>query len=395
MSGVVPINRKARRAQQARRRKLRSSVQKTVAPPLIAACMSLFSLPAHVFAQSVVGLPEPEARVKYMTYSDHQSDGSDRMRINAPMAMVRAKPADDLLLEGIFTYDGISGASPYYLDSLSGASGLGIHDTRYEGQVRVAKQFEYDIVGTTFFLSDEDDYKSIAGSFDYTHGIQGTDTQVFASASYADDQVSSSQNQELQERRDNTSAAIGFSQLLDEVSLFSSSIGFSFSRGYLTDPYKTLDSRPSSRREFTWMNRYIRFIESTEGSIHCDFRVFSDDWGINSQTLDLSYYQPIGESWLLKPSIRYYSQHKATFYQDTFPPQDIDFQDYSADQRLSTFGSLTFGFRLERALTENLSFDASVNYMEQRSAWSLVNDNGAPLESLYALFYGIGLYQKF
>lgn len=376
-----------------RREKKRQRKAK-LASPIIAACMAIAGLGSTAAADDLT-LPQSEARIRYNYYTEHQSDGTERMTVNAPMAFLRQRLPENLILEGVFTYDGMSGASPFYLDSVSGASGLGIKDNRYEGQLRLAKQFNQTIIGGTFFLSDEDDYKALAGTLDVTHALEGGNTQITASVSHSSDQVSSTLYPLLGGNRETTSVSAGVVQVVSPESILSSSLSYTYDSGYLNDPYKTYDNRPELRNEFVWMNRYNYYVPCLDSSIHTDLRLYSDDWGITSQTLEMSYYQPFFETWLLKPSIRYYSQHAATFFKDVFPagPDQVGF--FSADQRLGTYGSFTAGMRLQQDFGNNWSADIGAHWMEQRTEWSLQGGSGSNYQALHAFFTGIGILKRF
>lgn len=358
--------------------------------PLFGAFMAIHSA-SHATAQPPTLAPA-EIRFRYMYYTERQSDGAERMTIKAPMAMIRQHLGEDSLLEGVFTYDGISGASPYYLDSVSTAS---IRDDRLEGQLKFSQRHENTLTSATFFISDEDDYKSLAGTVDAVHSIEGTDTQLTAGVSYAGDEVSSTLYQFKGRDRNTTSVSGGVVQAVDEDTLVSSGLSLSFSRGYLSDPYKSLDNRPNLRTEVTWMNRLVHYVSTVDGSFHADLRLASDDWGINSQTLELSWYQPFLDGWMVRPVVRYYSQHKATFFKDTFPPEPDQTGYYSADQRMGTFGSITPGIRLQRNFCDSWSVDFSADWMQQRSEWSLNGGSGSKFQALHAVFYGVGLMKRF
>ncbi len=391
----VVHNRKERRTQSALRRRERKRARKAqLASPIVSACFALMGL-ASTGAAEDLSLPQSEARIRYMYYTEHQSDGTERMTVDAPMAFLRQKVGDDLTLEGNFTYDGMSGASPFYLDSVSGASGLGIKDDRYEGQLRIARQFNNTIVGGTFFMSDEDDYKALAGSLDVTHALEGGNTQLTGGVSHSSDDVSSTLYPLLGGNRETTSVSAGVVQIVDEQSILSSSISYTYDSGYLNDPYKTYDNRPDVRNEFVWMNRYNYYVPCYDSSIHNDLRFYSDDWGITSQTLEVSYYQPIGETWLIRPSVRYYSQHGATFFKDVFPPGPEQVGFFSADQRLGTYGSITAGVKLQRDFGENWSIDIGAHWMEQRTEWSLQGGSGSNYQALHAFFTGLGVLKRF
>ena len=63
-------------------------------------------------------------------------------------------------------YDAMSGASPLYFNTLSGASGLGITEYRTAGDVKVTKYFDGAAVGVGGAVSSERDYLSRAFSLD-------------------------------------------------------------------------------------------------------------------------------------------------------------------------------------------------------------------------------------
>lgn len=382
-------NRQLRRKLKAERRRAQRRARRFAAP-LLSAFLA-FQAAAPLSAQPPT-LVAPEVRLRYMYYTEHQSDGTERMTIEAPMAMVRQNLDPDNSIEGVFTYDGISGASPFYLDSVSSAS---IRDSRTEGQIKYSHRSGNTLLNTTVFTSDEDDYKSLAGTVDAIHSIENTDTQITAGISHSADEVSSTLYLFKGRNRDTTSASAGIVQILDEDTMLSSGVSFAYSQGYLSDPYKSLDNRPDSRSEVIWMNRMVHYVAALDGSIHADLRLASDDWGINSQTLELSYYQPFMEEWLIRPVLRYYSQHKATFFKDNFPPDLSQTGYYSADQRMGTFGSLTPGIRLQRNFCEDWSLDFSVDWMQQRSEWSLQGGSGSQFQALHAVFYGVGLLKRF
>ena len=49
------------------------------------------------------------------------------------------------------------------------------------------------------------------------------------------------------------------------------------------------------------------------------YRYFDDTWGVRAHTAELGYTQPISNLWILEGRLRYYTQHRATFYSDLFP----------------------------------------------------------------------------
>ena len=124
---------------------------------------------------------------------------------------------------------------------------------------------------------------------------------------------------------------------------------------------EVLEQRPTLRNQWTSDARDIQYIAGSDAALHVDYRFFHDDWGIDSHTLDLSWYQPLGDGWMVVPGLRYYTQSAADFYKpyfllnQPFPiklprnPElglNIDFSkltihNFSSDERLSGFGSLS------------------------------------------------------
>ena len=76
-----------------------------------------------------------------------------------------------------------------------------------------------------------------------------------------------------------------------------------------------------------------------------------------SHTLSLAWYQGVGERLTLTPSLRYYSQSQAFFYQPFFRVRRDD-NLYSSDYRLSPYGAVTLGLSGEYRW-EQLSLTAS------------------------------------
>ena len=94
---------------------------------VLAAAMALPGLlPGAVQAQ-VTAPNATLVQFKYLYYKDYQESG-DRMKVSSPALYLLTPLTDDWVFEIGAVYDSISGASPYYHTTLSGASGLGIKD---------------------------------------------------------------------------------------------------------------------------------------------------------------------------------------------------------------------------------------------------------------------------
>lgn len=338
---------------------------------------------------------EPIAQLKYGYYEDYQSgDNGDRMDVHAPMLYLRAPILEDLELEAGAVVDSMSGASPLYYSVLSGASGKGIKDTRKAGDIKVTKYFSSFSLGLGGQISDEDDYLSRGGLIEARYWTQNKNTIFALGVSGDSDQISSTNNSELFEKRRTENYLLGITQVLTPDSIVQSNVTFESGSGFHSDPYKSFENRPESRDAVAWLTRYRHYIEATDAAVHLDYRLFNDSWSMLSHMVELAWYQPLGENWMLRPSLRYYSQNAAEFFMRQFPPESFD-TFLTADQRLGAFGSLGAGIKVERELGSGFAIDASFNFAQQRDNWRLDGPSNPEIKDFSMRFFVLGLTKRF
>lgn len=277
-------------------------------------------------------------------------------------------------------YEEMSGASPWYVlpDTDTGKrlqvmSGATIEDTRFDLLVDVdfyldqgkdtlsaGVSTEKDYLSINFGIGTERNYNdknttlSVAGAFSYDW-IDPTDADLFT-------------NRPSSEEKWSIDLFAGLSQILTRASTLALTINYKHSDGYLSDPYKQIlelgtsgaifaDTRPDQKDQVSLMARYRRHFESITGSLHIDYRFYSDDWDINSHTVDLAWYQNFMDWLTITPSIRWYSQSKADFYDTVLPNGDTS-KDHSSDYRLSPYGAVSYKIKAEVEFAELWKYDA-------------------------------------
>lgn len=346
-------------------------------------------------ASADTGVGPPVAEMRYAHYTERQEDGGERMTVSSPLFYTRAPLTDSLEIEGSFLLDSVSGASPYYLDTLSGASGMGVHDDRTAGDLALTSYFERFSLSVIGALSNEDDYDALALGIRSDIWSEDRNTTVTVGIGAGEDDITSTLAPTLDESRRTADIIIGVTQLLDPVSYVQSNLTWKNSDGFMSDPYKSFDKRPRSRDEIAWLTRYRRFIEATDGALHLDYRLFHDSWGITSHTFEFAFLQPLGENWIIRPMLRYYSQGSADFFQDQVPPPE-DFNGFfTADQRLGDLGSVSLGLGITRDLGSGFSIDGSAYFIEQRSDWKLGGGGSEAVQPLNARVLTLGLTKTF
>lgn len=360
-----------------------------------AAALALPGLAATLPALAEVAPAAPEVAFRFARYQDFQP-GAERMRIYTPSMFVLLPLGEEWALRTSYTTDSLSGASPLFYDTLSGASGSGVNDIRRAGDVELTRYFSRVAVSVGAAVSREDDYDSNAvrakASFDSADHNRTWVVGVGA----AEDTIDPVNNLVEDERRHVLEGQVGLTQVLTPASLVSVNLTWAHGSGYFNDPYKPLDTRPDQRDQGVLLARYNRFFETHAQTLRLSYRYYADSWSVRAHTLEGAFEQPLPHGLALTPSLRYYTQSAAAFYRD--PPFGVGFEagrPYSADTRLAAFGAWTAGLELGAGLPRGWHVDAKFAFYRQESHWRWIGDGGPGIPTLSARIWELGLRKTF
>ena len=386
-----------------------SSNKKPARGAVLAAALALPGLLPGV-AQAQVTAPNATlVQFKYLYYKDYQASG-DRMKVSSPALYLLTPLTDDWVFEIGAVYDSISGASPYYHTTLSGASGQGIKDGRTAADVTVTKYFaNRTSVAIRGAYSNEDDYRSTAGAVTIRHATPDQNTTFTIGGGYSGDEVFPTVGTPTTYYKRTYDAILGLSQVLSPNDTAQLNFYYAHQSGYLTDPYKAywgIDNRPTKRDQFALLARWNHFFESANATLRMSYRYYDDDWEVVANTLTAEWAQTLPDGWVLTPNLRYTTQSAAYFYYDPiydpllgapYPPGYLSDPSgfYTSDQRLSAFGGITAGLKLSKALAGGWILDGKAEYMEQRADWRLGGEGSPGLETFKAQMYQVGVTRKF
>ncbi len=334
----------------------------------------------------------------YSHYKDRQP-GADRMEIKSPSLYVLRPLGESYSLEAALVYDAMSGASPYYHDTLSGASGTGIHDERKAGDFKFTRYFARSSVTVGIGYSDEHDYRSKSANLSGKWSTDDNNTTLSLGVGLARDAINSTNGVAVDEKKRVDDINLGLSRVLSPVWIVQANLGYARGRGYFSDPYKPLDTRPTTRNSTTLLFRSNYFVEPADAVLRTSYRYFTDTWGVRAHTLEATWDQAIPAAWAtgwrVAPALRYYSQSKARFY---FPPPFgegfVPDAPYSADNRLGTFGALTAGVTVSKDLGNGIKLDVQAEKYRQEAGWAVRNRDGA-VSPFSALALRIGVRYLF
>lgn len=305
---------------------------------------------------------------------------TERYDINIGQARYTQPLGDHYSLDTTVAYEAMTGASPWFVQADANGqpvqvmSGPTIEDQRTDFTARLSRYSADDVLAVTAGVSREQDYLSVNGGLEWLHELSDKHSTLNIGAGYSSDRLAPSDagpgerfpNRPAEGRKRSVTATAGFTTIINRRSQVQSALSYSQLDGFLSDPYKLAmvgtdlkqDQRPDSRWQAAWTLRYrYRFIQQ-RASLHADYRYFRDEWEVDAHSLGLAWYQDIAERWVLSPSLRYYSQSQAYFYQPFYDTERADGLK-SSDYRLSPYGALTYGLGARYKLGEvELSFNA-------------------------------------
>jgi hypothetical protein len=297
----------------------------------------------------------------------YYAEADSRVQAAEPVVNLKKDYGDERVLSMKAVIDSLTGASPNgaapanVTQTFTGPSGGGTYtanagalplddefkDTRValsaSWQQPVAERTRATVGGN---LSSEFDFKSVGLNGALARDINDKNTTLSAGLALEFDMINPvgsapkplTAMDDLQKDGDETRTQVdlllGVTQVISRHALFQLNYGLSASSGYHTDPYKMLtvldasdnligtgaaneykylfEARPDSRMRHSLYAQYKYIF--TEDVLDLSWRFTTDDWGIQSNTLDFKYRWNATSSFYVEPHLRYYVQNEADFW---------------------------------------------------------------------------------
>jgi hypothetical protein len=131
------------------------------------------------------------------------------------------------------------------------------------------------------------------------------------------------------------------------------------------------ENRPDERDKWIAFAGANRAFARLHGAIDASYRFYHDTFGTDAHTLDLAWFQHVGEQFILRPAVRFYDQTAADFYHydlnqtSIIPTTGLPRTTgpfYSADFRLSAFRSTNVGLKAIWDPVAWLQLDATLEH---------------------------------
>lgn len=338
----------------------------------------------------------------------YYGESDDRVQDISLNVLARRNFVDDRLLTIGLTIDSLTGATPIGALPFDGPqtfttpSGLQLHtspaneiplddtflDTRYaisaswqqpwgrmnkfSAGITASGEYDYFHLGANFSLSHDFNNRNSTASLalavarDELDPVGGAPTPLSAMLDVGD-----LSNRIGKADKDVIDVVAGLTQVINRNLLLQVNYSFSNASGYLNDPYKILslvdpvsggplpriptpgvggpsheyrfESRPDERSKHSIYAQAKYYMDGKV--LDASYRFMTDDWEIDSHTIDLRYRWPLGSNSYLEPHFRYYTQSHAEFYRPGID-STVPLPSYaSADYRLGEFDAITVGLK--------------------------------------------------
>jgi len=337
---------------------------------------------------------------KHLDYKDSQP-GWDRVGVNANSVMVMAPVAGVWTVEAGLTSDTVSGASPSYH-----SQGLAkMHDRRASSEFRLTRYFSQGSLTLGRTDSSESDYFSQANSVLGSTSTEDKNTTFSFGVGATSDRINATSAGVINQPKKSSDVMFGITQVLSVLDIAQFNISHVEGRGYFSDPYKFFDNRPNHKSQTSVLTRWNHHFLQSDGTGRFSYRYYDDSFGIRAHTLGLEYVQPLPHGWTVTPEIRLYSQSAASFYVDpdpanpqlpTIPAGFIPGTTItSQDQRLSAFGAITYGIKMQNQLDQDWLLDIKYAHYEQQAKWNFQGKGSPGLDPLMARVLQFGITRYF
>jgi hypothetical protein len=362
---------------------------------------------------------ESDGRVKDLSLSTHATrDFGDERKLGLDLSvdsLTGASPSGAITSGGAQTFTSPSGRKTYSTPEGEIPLDDSFLDTRFALAGSWSQPFaRLYTVNAGLGFSSEYDYQHIGVNFGLTRDFNERNTTLSAALAYGQDtikpvgglplpmaQMGDAVDDDLSpinrggdsDDKSVLDVLLGVTQVLSRHTVLRVNFSYSDSSGYLTDPYKILsvvdpvtgeligrtpvpgasgptgvylfESRPDSRRKH---GVYAEMRHDFMGKVlQVGYRYSTDDWKVDSHTLESRLRLPFGVSSYVEPHLRYYQQTAASFYRYSVANAAPLPEFASADARLADMSAVTVGLKYGHLTAGGNEWNARLELYRQTS----------------------------
>ncbi len=320
-------------------------------------------------------------------HSDYrEADG--RITVKTQGAYIEKDLGTDMHLKFEGILDAITGATPSGQPAPAGSDQVPLsqlHERRKAWNSVFSRQFPRVNVALGIGNSRESDYVSTGWSLNTLTDFNQKNTTLLAGIAGTDDDIKVFFQTDRVKKRTND-VIVGVTQLLDPRTSVSVNLTWGRMTGFLADPYKLVqkntevfpgvslpltfpENRPHERNKGILFVGLNRAFPALRGALDASYRYYHDTYATDAHTLDVSWFQRVGEKVILRPWLRLYDQSAAEFYHYNLDKTSLAPANgaprttgpfYSSDFRLSEMRTVTYGLKVIWNVTDAIALDAAL-----------------------------------
>jgi len=318
-------------------------------------------------------------------------------------ALTGASPTGAVPTDSVQTFTRPSGNGSYQI----AAGDLPLDDTFRDTRVALSVSWQQPIgeasrINFGVSASNEYDYLHIGGDVRYEHDFNQRNTTLFVGGAFGSETidpvggtptpftamqgVGNNAGKQGSDNKTVMDGLIGITQILSRRALLTATYSYSVQDGYLNDPFKVLsvidpvsgrpvagpspgmglyryEGRPDSRAKHSafveWRYAFDR------DSLALNYRFMTDDWGVDSSTIEARYRWNLSPRSYLEPQVRFYQQSAADFYRSYLVNGQPLPLFASADYRLAEMTAITAGAKYGYRTTSGSEWSLRLEYYHQ------------------------------
>lgn len=349
------------------------------------------------------------ATVEASTLLRHYDDGDTQ--VTSPSLDVDTTFNNDQMKFGVgVASDILTSASS---DVITYSSRGEITDFRKEFSTSFETMVPDGTMGFGYIQSDEKDYNSKIVSANATREFFQKNTVFGLGFSNGQDRIGSAADPTFDEPMNHQVYSLSLTQVLSRLSLIQFLYDLRIESGFIMSPYRRAkiknsagevrpslaENHPRTRNRNALATKYNFYFQPWNVSLATTYRFYIDSWAVRSHTLEERISKELNRRWSLSLILRYYTQSKASFFQDYYEEGNIlPFR--TGNTTLSTYNSMLVGIRPQYNLSDHLSLYAKFEFYRQTfkdasDAGVYLNPNDDKMLSTNAQVFGLGLNSKF
>jgi len=245
-------------------------------------------------------------------------------------------------------------------------------DTRYAPTFFVTYNDGENTATVGGYYSTELDYVGKAIFANYTRELNQGNTVVGIGFSQSGDTWSPNNNRPLpRDNRDERKIDVSLNQLISPSFSLQFVYSYMYSQGFLSSPYPYViqngtfigfENYPENRTGHAFAIKGLKYINDNN-AMNFSYRYYTDDWDINSHTINVEWLHDINDKWMVGARARYYTQSGSNFAKPIGSYTTTD-KYVASDYRMSAFDSYDFGIPVsyKPSLESPYKFSFSIDY---------------------------------